>query len=41
MLANFRVDYISGTYGIEETVVRDILHKKGGKAMDAIKALTE
>ena len=38
-MTNFRVDYISETYGFDESGVRDALHKKGGKVMEAVKLL--
>jgi hypothetical protein len=38
-VADDRVDYISGTYGFEEELVRDTLTKKGGKVKDTVKLL--
>jgi hypothetical protein len=39
VMTDGRVDYISGTYGFEEEVVRDALVKKGGKVLDTVKLL--
>jgi len=33
------VDYITGTYGLDENEVRDALHKKGGRVMESISLL--
>jgi hypothetical protein len=37
MLADIRVDYVSGTYGLEEVAARDALRQKGGKIMETVR----